>query len=151
MLLGEILVKKKLITKRELEIALDVQKGSGDFLGMILVRRNYLKEEDLIKVLSELFKIPFVNLKNEYIDWEFAMSFSPSLVVDRQCLPFRAGEFTITAAILNPLDALTVSQLEDQAKGKKVYLVLVTFADMQDELNNYHKRISSKIEKLLEG
>lgn len=151
MLLGEFLVKKKLVTKRELEIALDEQKGSGDFLGSILVRRNYLKEEDLIKVLSELFKIPFMNLKNEYINWELVMSFPPSLVVDRQCLPFRESEFTITAAILNPLDALTVSQVEDQVKGKTVHLVLVTSLDMQNELKNYHKRIASKIEKLLEG
>ena len=151
MLLGEFLIQKKLITKRELTIALDEQKRSNDFLGLILVRRDYLREEDLLRALSELFRIPFVSLKNEYIDWDLAMRFSASLVVERQCLPFREGDFTVTAAILNPLDAVTVSQMEDHVKGKKVNLVLVTSTDMQEALKNYQKRIAAKINRLLEG
>ena len=151
MFLGEFLIQKKLMTKRELEIALDEQKSTNDFLGLVLVRRNYLKEEDLLKALSELYRIPFVSLKNEYIDWDLAMRFSASLVIERQCLPFREGDFTVTAAIVNPLDAGSISQIEDHVKGKKVNLVLVTSADMQEALKNYQKRITAKINKLLEG
>lgn len=151
MLIGELLVKKKLITQRELEIALDEQKNTGDFLGRVLVRRNYLKEEDLLKVLSELFGIPFMSLQDKYIDWNLAMSFSASLVVERQCLPFRESDAGIMAAILNPLDASAISQMEEQAKGKKVSLVLVTSQDMQEALKNYQKRIAAKISKQLEG
>ena len=61
MLIGEFLIKKKLITKMQLEFALDEQVRTNDFLGLVLIRRGYLKEEDLLKALSELYKIPFVN------------------------------------------------------------------------------------------
>ena len=151
MLIGELLIQKRLITQGELEAALAEQKTCGDFLGKILIRRNYLKEEDLLKTLSELFRIPFVSLKNEYIDWDLVMSFSASVVVDRQCLPFRETDHGITVALQNPLDAEAISQIEEQARNKKVNLVLVTFADMQGALKDYKQRVDAKIKKMFEG
>lgn len=150
MLIGELLIRKKLVTKRELEIALDEQKNTGEFLGSVLLKRKYLKEEDLMKVLSEIFGVPFMSLTDKYIDWKLAMSFSPSLVVERRCLPFRENDHGIVVAILNPLDAQAISQVEREAKGKKISLVLVTPSDMEEALRNYQKRIASRIDKLLE-
>ena len=151
MLIGEFLIKKSLITNKELEIALEEQKRTGDFLGMVLVRLRCLKEEDLLKALSELFRIPFVSLKNEYIDWDLAMRFSASLVLEGHCLPFRETALTITVAVLSPLNASGISQIEEHGDQKKVNLVLVTTADMQEALKTYQLRIEAKIKKLLDG
>ena len=151
MQLGELLIKRKLITKNELELALDEQKLTRDFLGLILVRRQYLKEENLLKALSELYRIPFMSLKNEYINWDLAMSFPASVVLDRKCLPFRETDFGISVAILNPLDAVAISQIEEQARNKKINLVLVTSLDMEEVLKAYQKRTAEKIRKMLEG
>ena len=52
MLLGEILIEKKLIRKDQLLIALDEQKKTQEFLGMILVRKKFIAEEDLMKALE---------------------------------------------------------------------------------------------------
>ena len=151
MLIGEYLIKKSLITNKELQIALDEQKNTGDFLGQVLIQHHFLKEEDLLKAVSELFRIPFVSLKNEYIDWDLAMRFSASLVVERNCLPFRETALTITVAILSPLDAATVSRIEEQTEHKKAELVLVTSADMREALKIYQTRVAAKIKKLLGG
>lgn len=151
MLLGELLIQKKLITQAELEIALDEQKTNHDFLGAILVKRRYLREEDLLKTLSELFRMPLITLKNEPINWDLAMTFSASVVLDKKCLPFREDDFGITVAILNPLDVGAVSQISEQARNKKINLVLVTNADMQEALKSYQQRVNDKIKKMLEG
>ncbi len=151
MLLGELLIQKKLITQAELEVALAEQKTSHDFLGMILVRRQYLKEEDLVKALSELYHLPVTSLKNEHIDWTLAMSFSPSVIQDNKCLPFRETDHGITVAILNPLDVAGVGQIEEQARNKKINLVLVTTADMQTALKEYQRRVAERIKKMFEG
>ncbi|OIO37165.1 MAG: hypothetical protein AUJ72_05105 [Candidatus Omnitrophica bacterium CG1_02_46_14] len=150
MLLGEFLIQKKLIAKRDLDLALNEQKRTHDFLGMILVRNKSIKEEEFLKALSELFHIPFISLKHEYIDWDLAMSFSASVVLDRKCLPFRENDFGISVAILNPLDVTAISQIEAQARDKKVNLILVTSYDMQDALKTYQKRVADKINKMFE-
>src|SRR5688572_9917365 len=106
MLLGQILIQKKLIDQRQLESALEEQQLTKEFLGNILVSRRMISEEDLTRVLSEQFSMPYVRLKGRYIDWEFAMTFPSSLVLEDKCFPLSRGDEGVTVAIVNPLDAL---------------------------------------------
>ena len=150
MLLGEILIQKKLITPQQLEAALKLQAETKEFLGVILVQRRYIKEEDLLKALSEQFNIPIVKLKDNYIDWEASMKFSSSVVCEYRCLPVRADSRSITVAITNPLDAIAISKVEEEAREYKVELVLVSNADMDEALKTYNRYASQKIKKMLE-
>lgn len=150
MLLGEILIEKKLIKKDQLQIALDEQRKTQEFLGMILVRKKFIAEEDLMKVLSEVFRIPYVRLKSEDIDWAVAMRFSASLVLDNRCVPVREDDQGWTVAITNPLDAEVISRIEEEA-GQTVSLVLVSSVDMDAALRGYREQVAQKIKKLLDS
>ena len=150
MLLGELLIQKKLLTKEQLDRALDEQKATRDFLGIILVRRNFIKEADLLKVLCEQFNMPAFDLRPDNVDWEVAMRFTPSLVVDHLCLPIKQDEASVTVAIANPLDVEAISRVQEQAKGMRVKPVLVTMTDMQRTLRAYNERMAEKIKRLLE-
>jgi len=151
MLLGELLIHKKLLTKADLDAALLEQKNSKEFLGAILLKMRLIKEPDLLKVLSEQFHIPCSELKPSAVDWAVAMRFSSSIVVDHKCLPMRQDDSGITVAIVNPLDAMAVSLVEEQAKGTMVRPVLVSTAEMAEALRIYKEKTSEKIKKLLEG
>jgi hypothetical protein len=151
MKLGELLIQKKLLTQELLDVALEEQKVNKDFLGLILVRSKAIREEDLIRVLSEQFHIPIIDLKRQPIDWNLAMRFSPSIVVDHQCLPVFQSEREITVALLNPLDVAAISRVEEQAQGLRVRTVLVTAADMQQALMTYNGKMQEKIRKMLES
>lgn len=150
MLLGEILIQKKLITPEQLEEALEIQRETKAFLGAILVERRFIRESELLKALSEQFKIPVVNLKDYYIDWEAAMKFSSTVVCEYRCLPVRADDKSITVAITNPLDAIAISKVEQEARDMKPVLILVTNADMDEALKTYNRYMSQKIRKMLE-
>ncbi len=150
MLLGELLIQKKLLTKSQLDTALEEQKATRDFLGAILVRRRMILEQDLMRVLSEQFRMPCLELKPDLIDWTVAMRFTPSLVVDHLCLPFKQDDSGVTIAIANPLDAEAVSRCEEQVKGTRVKPVLVSMADIQRALKAYNERMADRIKKLLE-
>ena len=150
MLLGELLIQKGLLTAKDLEGALEEQKGSGDFLGRILVRRGAIKEKDLLKVLGEQFHMPCVSLKDQYVNWEVAMRFSSSLVVDRQCLPIREDETGITVAITNPLDAEALGEVERQARNVSVRPVLVSMSEMREAIKDFERRVAEKIKRLLD-
>ncbi len=81
-LLGELLLERKLITRDQLAQALAEQKVSREPLGQILIRTNALKEAELRGVLSEQLGVSFLapeQLKprgdqrlKEYIPMEFA-------------------------------------------------------------------------------
>jgi len=66
--IGQMLINKKLITHEQLEAALAEQAKTGELLGVILIKKGFLSEENFLKVLSEQFNVPFIKLKETEID-----------------------------------------------------------------------------------
>ncbi len=60
--LGDLLVKKKLISEIQLQAALAEQKKSGRKLGRVLIDSGYVDEETMLKILSAQISIPYVDL-----------------------------------------------------------------------------------------
>lgn len=149
MRLGELLVEKKMLTEEQLQLALEEQLLTKEFLGEIVVRHGLVSEEDLMKVLSEQFGIPCMKLRPSQVDWDTALHFSPA-VMERHCLPIRSINGGVLLAITNPLDAEAVSLAEREAGRGAVKTVLVTLSDMKEVLEIYTRRRKAGIKKLLE-
>src|SRR3989338_6579293 len=112
MRLGDLLIQKKLVSASQLQTALEEQRRSREFLGEILVRKGAIREKDLVAVLSEQFHIPSMDLEDQYIDWNVVMRFPSSLIVEHQCLPIHFDDAGYTVAIVDPLNALAISEME---------------------------------------
>ncbi len=147
--LGEILIEKGLITPKQLEGALAEQSRTKEFLGKILADNNQIKESDLLKTLSEQFKIPIVDLKHSYTDWALIKSFGSSSILDYKCFPLKRDKWSVTFAISNPLDAWALKKIEDEARGLEVKLALVSQEDMLEVIAGYRKYLNDNIAKLL--
>lgn len=148
--LGEVLVQKKLITAEQLTECLDEQKLTKDYLGAILLKKRLLNEVELMKALSEQFDIPFVSLKTLYIEWDVCLSFASIVTTEQKVFPIRADESSLTVAISNPLDVIAVSKIEEQARPKKLRLVLVSHTELMEFINECKKRAKGSIKNLLE-
>lgn len=61
--LADILLEKKLITQDQLDKAIETQKSTDKKIGQILIESGYIKEDELLKFLSEQLHIPFIDLK----------------------------------------------------------------------------------------
>ncbi|OGX26411.1 MAG: hypothetical protein A3J51_00235 [Omnitrophica WOR_2 bacterium RIFCSPHIGHO2_02_FULL_45_21] len=147
--IGEILLEKGFITEAQLADALSEQKLNSIFLGEILTKKGALSKEHFLEALSEQFDIPMVNLKEQDIDPELAGKFSSALVVDHKCFPLFKQQDSITVAIVNPLNAVALNKIEEEAQGLKVNLVLVSEEDLEELLKKYRQRISQNIQRLL--
>jgi hypothetical protein len=147
--IGEILIEKGLITEAQLHDALQEQKINDGFLGSIMVRRGWINKKNLSEALAEQFDIPLIDLKSEYIDMELARRFSSSLILDHKCLPIRQDEDSVTVAIINPLNAIAISKIEDEAKPRRVNLVLATEDDIDEAIRSYRQYVSESIRRLL--
>jgi len=148
--LGEILVEKGLITQEALNDAISEQRETKEFLGAILLKRKRIKEADLLTALSEQFHIPIFSLKDKYIDWNLVKGFSASLILDYRCFPIAKDDRSITMAITNPLDIRVLKRAEDETRGLRLELVLVSEEDINNSIKRYNAYLRGSISKLLE-
>lgn len=147
--LGELLLGKELISQSQLDAALLEQVRSKEFLGLILVRRGSLKEQDLAKALSEQFKLPVVTLKDKFLDWKFLKDFDSELITEHKCFPISRDDYSLTVAITNPLDVWAIEKAERQVPGMKVKLVLTSLGDMADAIDRYKEYMRKNISDML--
>jgi hypothetical protein len=147
--IGEILIEKGFITEAQLHDALLEQKLSDKFLGMILIDKGLITSRDLTKALAEQFGIPIVDLKEQHIDMELARRFSSSVVIDHECFPLKEDENSVTVAVVNPLNAVAISKIEEEALPKRVVLVLAYEEDLKELVKNFRQYISQSIQRLL--
>jgi hypothetical protein len=141
--LGQILKEKGYITEAQLNAALSEQARTGEFIGLTLVRLGTTSEQDLTRALSEQFQIPAISLENKPLPLELLRKFSPTLILDAHCLPLKEDEWSVQVAITNPLDMWVIKQAEDEARGKKVRLILVTLSEMNEAIIRYNKYLSA--------
>ncbi len=146
---GEILLAKGLITGEQLKAALAEQDRTKELLGKILLKKGQIKEPNLLEALSEQFGIPFVGLKNKYIDWNLVKTFSSSLILDYCCFPVAQDKGIVTIAIANPLDVWAIKKAEEETKGLKLKLVLVSEEDMREVIQRYKRYIQGDISRQL--
>jgi len=148
--LGEILIEKGLLTEDQLQNALMEQYLTKEFLGTILVNRGIITETELMRTLAEQFGIPYVSIKNKYIDISLTKKLPSSFITNNKCFPIEEDELSLTLAIINPLDVTTISEAEKMVSPKKLKIVLTSLEDMNDVINRYKKYIKRSIIDLLE-
>lgn len=112
MKLGEALVKEGLITKKQLDEALQRQVMFGGRIGTNLVELRILGEDELTKFLSKYFRIPPVSPEMiTSIDEEVIGSISGEIVDKYKILPFRKDRNRLHTAMLNPKDIREIDEL----------------------------------------
>ena len=148
-LLGGILIERGAINQEQLEVALEAQKKTGEFLGITLIRLKILTEKQLIHALSVQFGMPVVDFESERVDFNVAEGFSIVLLRKHQCLPFHEAFGVISVAISNPLDAWAISDFQVRARGRKMKFVLATPGQIESALNLLHRKTLSKLGEAL--
>jgi hypothetical protein len=67
--LGDRLIQAGLITKAQLDKALEEQKRTGGLIGSNLIKLGFLKEEELLHFLSKQFGFPAVDRSSRSRGW----------------------------------------------------------------------------------
>ncbi|MDD5643958.1 MAG: ATPase, T2SS/T4P/T4SS family [bacterium] len=111
MKLGEILVKDNLISADDLNSALKEQQKTSEPLAKVLIKMGYLKEEELLPVLSKQLEIPIVDIKKADIDAEAVKKVPAKFAWHYKIMPLRLEGNTLTVATSDPLHSLNDLQL----------------------------------------
>lgn len=110
--LTEILINNKLITHEQLNEALDTQKKKGGRLSDIIVELSFIKENDLISVLSQGLGFPLIDLKRFKIDPEIVKIIPAHIARHYQIIPVSLMSDTITLAMVDPLNIFAVDHVK---------------------------------------
>jgi len=112
MKLGEALVKEALITRQQLDQALQRQIQFGGRIGTNLVELRFIEEGELTKFLSRFFKIQAAATGMlDSIPEEVISSFSNEIVDKYKILPFKKDRNRLHTAMLNPKDIKEIDEL----------------------------------------
>lgn len=130
MRLGDLLIREKLLTEKQLENALQRQKATGRKLGEILIHDNFVKEKDIIRVLQIQLKIPYVELEDINFDSSLSEIVSEALSRKYNLVPIKKHENKIIIAMSDPLNIFAIDDIR-MATGLKVETVIA----MTDAVN----------------
>lgn len=108
----DILFRNNLITKEQLEYALDIQKKKGGRLSEIVVQEKFVRESDLILALSEGLNFPLIDLKKFKLDAEITKLIPADVARHYQIIPISKMGDTITLAMADPLNIFAIDHVE---------------------------------------
>ena len=148
-LLGENLIQKGLISRRELDIGLKEHKKTGQFLGTSLVKLGFIKEEELYPVLAEQLKLSYFKLKEITIDPKIIQKLPAKYAFHYKLIPVKFENDELTVAVSDPLDLRTIDDLR-LLLSLDVVSVLATESDIYEAIRKYYGIGGETIEKIMD-
>ena len=111
MKLGDFLLSDKLITREQLDQALETQKKEPGKLGSILIRLGFVSEEDIAQALSKQFGYPSINLSKFEIDEKVVDLIKPEIARKHIVMPVHRIGSILTIAMGDPSNLFVLEEL----------------------------------------
>ncbi|MBX9929772.1 MAG: Flp pilus assembly complex ATPase component TadA [Gemmatimonadaceae bacterium] len=110
--IGDLLMKEGLITREQLQKALEEQKQNGTRVGYNLVKLGFIQELELTKILARQYKMPAVDLSKFEVDPRIVKLVPAEIAVKNLVLPLKRDGRTLTVAMADPTNMGVVEDLK---------------------------------------
>ena len=127
--LGEILIDEGLISKTQLEDAVQHRKETGEPLGYILVDCSYLPEEDLARTVSSQYQLPYVELTTIPPDKDLEELIPMRDLVMQRLLPIARFGSVVSIAVAEMPDMAVMKDLR-QRTGLTPFLYVAMLSEI---------------------
>ncbi len=136
--LGELLYENGLLTEEQCRNALDVQKKTGKRLGQVVIDLGYVKEEDLLQVLSKQMSIPHIWLRKGLIDPKVVNAIPGDKARLYRIMPMFRIKDTLIVATCDPQAIFVFDEIE-KTTGLAVQPVLTRSGDIEKAIAEHYK------------
>ncbi len=136
-LIGELLVKKNIISEEQLNTALSRQKKSNLRIGEELVRTGVVTEKVILSALSESMNLSIVEISKIEISQEIVDKIPVRFVTHYNFIPLFIKENTLHIAVNDPLDLYTLDEIKLLLK-MPVALSLASSGEIRDAIRKYY-------------
>ncbi len=137
--LGQLLLKRKLLTEEQLLEAVQQQAVTGRFLGSLLLERGWVRPDQLLEVLGEQYRLPVTRLGEDAVERSAVAALPLKVAMHFRVMPLRVRNGTLIVAITNPQDVRLADELRASLQERyQIETVLTTEADIEQALKRHY-------------
>ncbi|MDR3492183.1 MAG: ATPase, T2SS/T4P/T4SS family [Gammaproteobacteria bacterium] len=137
--IGQMLLDKKIITQEQLDAAIEHQKATGLRLGQALIDLHLVKEDQLLKLLSEQLNVPFINLR-EYTLIPEVVNILPEFHARHfRALVLKKDKDGYLVGMVDPQDILAKDEISQLLKSP-IHIALVKEDDLMQSIDLVYRR-----------
>jgi type IV pilus assembly protein PilB len=110
--LGEILLDERKITEGQLAEALEYQKSNRQRLGHVLIKLNYISEDELLAVLTRQFGVPAIKIDRKMLNPAVAKILPLSTCLKYRLIPILRSGNTLVVAATDPFNLNFINEIK---------------------------------------
>jgi len=142
--MGEFLLAKGLITRPQLDGAIEARSRSNLRFGEILVVLGYVDEAEVTRCLSEQYQLPIANLSKLQPTPEALKIVSSLFAITRLFLPVAITDETVYAVICDPIDLELTDKIVRET-GRRLALALSTSRELKEAVSRFYELPNSMV------
>jgi type IV pilus assembly protein PilB len=135
--LGDMLKEAGLIDDFQLQSALSHQRNWGGKLGSILIDLEFVREEELARVMSDILRIPYINLFEPEIPEAVIKLIKGDIAKKHHVVPVKREGGALILAMFDPLDLEAIDEVRF-ITGLNVKPSLAMGSEIKDAIRKYY-------------
>lgn len=138
-LIGEILLKRRVISQSQLDEALELQKRTGAYLGKSLMQLGYLNEQDVVVALVIQCGLPYIAVNKYDISPSVINLLPRQVAMEQHVIPLdRIGD-VLSLVMTHPLSEKTKKSLE-QLTGCMIATFISTESEIDQAIARWYEK-----------
>ncbi|HWP35940.1 MAG TPA: type IV-A pilus assembly ATPase PilB [Gemmatimonadales bacterium] len=146
--LGDLLLRDGLITREQLQAALQEQKNTGMRLGYTLVKLGFIQETEITKMLARQFRMPAVDLSRFEVDPKIVKLIPGDVAVKHTVLPLKREGRTLTVAMADPTNVGVVDDLKFITRFD-IFPVIAGEYTLRTAIERHYEQTDAQLQTLL--
>ncbi len=148
--IGKLLEEKGIINEAHIQFALKEQKITKEMLGEVLERLGFATEMDVVSVLSEREKVPYVDVDEVLPDTRLLKLFNKKMCLNNIFLPYKVDERSVEVAVSNLNDPKT-GQTVSKHTGLAPKFCLAEKSKIINAINKFYYFMENPVEQAIES
>jgi type IV pilus assembly protein PilB len=146
--LGDLLIREGLITKEQLDKALQEQKSNGQRLGYNLVKMGFVQETEITKMLARQYRMPAVDLARFEVDPKIVKMIPADIALKHLVLPLKREGRTLTVAMADPTNLSVIDDLKFITRYD-IFPVIAGEYTLRNALDKNYEQVDAQLDTLL--
>ncbi len=146
--IGDLLVREGLISREQLNIALQEQTENGTRVGYNLVKLGYVKETEMTRMLARQYRMPAVDLANFEVDPKIVRLIPNEMATKYLVLPLKRDGRTLTVAMVDPTGTAVIEDLKFITRCD-IFPVIAGEYTLRNAIERYYESNEAQMETLL--
>jgi len=144
--IGELLIERRIINEKQLNITLEELKKKGGYLSQHLIAAGFVTEEDIAVCLSNQYNFAYLPLENYVVPQEVLELIPLKWIRIYTLLPVdRVGD-TLSVAMADPLNEGVIQMLQ-QITHCEIMVFISTYSELNAAINKYFREKIENLEK----